>query len=193
MYRLFDWILVDDNRYVACQSVIDGTGSGSVESSRERLDSHGVPSIRDLICAALGAGKTVRQLEDDSGGLVRFQTFQELANHAPKQFPKDPKTITGMAAALNVPESTVVLAYATGLGIDVHNASSNFTLRLPPGLDRLDPVMQDALITLARAAVKTQKNLSDDAQAGLTGLARLEDHAEALRVQNPDHSQKKRS
>lgn len=163
-----------------------------MESSRERLDNSGVPSIRDLICAALGAGKTVRQLEDDSDGRVRFQTFQELANHAPKQFPKDTKTIAGMAAALRVPESTVVLAYAVGLGIDIQDGRSGLTHRLPPGVDRLDPAMQDAIITLARAAVKTQKKPSNHAQSGTTGLTRLQDHIEAAGIKDSDNREEKR-
>jgi hypothetical protein len=111
-----------------------------------------VPSIKELIRAALDAGKTVRQLETDSGDRVRFQTFQELSNHPPKQFPKQAETIAGMAAALNVSESTVVLAYAAGLGIPV-SAGPTFALRLPPGVDQLEPAMQDAIIQVARAAL----------------------------------------
>lgn len=125
-----------------------------VERDSRSRDSTDVPSIKDLIRAALDAGKTVRQLEADSGDRVRFQTFQELSNHPPKEFPKQAKTITGMAAALNISESTVVLAYATGLGVPV-SAGPTFALRLPPGVDNLDPSMQDAIIQVARAAVRS--------------------------------------
>lgn len=111
-----------------------------------------MPSIRDLISEALAAGKTVRELETDSGELVRFQTFQELSKHDPKQFPKELKTITGLAAALGVPETTVVLAYAKGLGVDI-NGPSPFALRLPPGVDSLDRDMQDAIVKLIRTAL----------------------------------------
>ena len=126
----------------------------------DRLD---VPTIRDLIRAALDAGRTVRQLADDSGGRVKFQTFQELANHPPKQFPKEPKTIEGMSQALGIPPATVVLAYAKGLGIDV-STSSSFVLRLPPGVDQVHPDMQDAIIGLTRAAVRTTS--TNGAKAG---------------------------
>lgn len=124
----------------------------AVERYAKPRDSTDVPSIKELITAALDAGKTVRQLEADSGDRVRFQTFQELSKHSPKQFPKQAETITGMAAALNVSESTVVLAYATGLGIPV-SAGPTFALRLPPGVDNLEPSMQDAIIQVARAAL----------------------------------------
>jgi hypothetical protein len=126
----------------------------AVERYANPRDSADVPSIKELIRAALDAGKTVRQLEADSGDRVRFQTFQELSNHPPKQFPKHAETIAGMAAALNVSEMTVVLGYATGLGIPI-NTGSSFALRLPPGVDNLDPPMQDAIIQLTRAALQS--------------------------------------
>lgn len=126
----------------------------AVERHAKPRDSADVPSIKELITAALDAGKTVRQLEADSGDRVRFQTFQELSKHPPKQFPKYASTIVGMAAALNVSESTVVLAYATGLGIPV-SAGPMFALRLPPGVDTIEPAMQDAIIQVARAALQS--------------------------------------
>jgi hypothetical protein len=113
-----------------------------------------VPTIKELIREALDAGKTVRQLEADSGYLVRFQTFQELANHPPKQFPKHVHTITGVAAALNLSESTVVLAYAAGLGIPVQ-AGSSFALRLPPDVDTIDLALRDSILQLLRAALQS--------------------------------------
>jgi hypothetical protein len=57
------------------------------------------PQSRDLIRGALDdEGRTVRDLEQDSGYLVKFQTFQELANPRRKQFPKETKTITAWPA-----------------------------------------------------------------------------------------------
>lgn len=116
-----------------------------------------IPSISELIVEALDAGKSSRELSADSGGRVKFQTFQELSRQAPKQFPKDPKTVTGMAIALGYPEATIVLAYAKGLGIPVTGLSA-FALRLPTRVDELAPAMQSALITMARAALEQQVN-----------------------------------
>jgi hypothetical protein len=95
-----------------------------------------VPTIKDLIRSALDSGKSVRELAEDSGQRVKFQTFQELSNHAPKQFPKDPKTITGMALALKVSETAIVLAFASSLGITV-TTGSNLAMRLPADVDKL--------------------------------------------------------
>lgn len=146
-------------------------------------DSSPVPTIRDLIHFLLDAGKTVRELAADSGGRVKFQTFQELANHPPKQFPKDNKTIVGMAKALRVSEATVVLAYAKGLGIDVLT-DSRFALRLPVGVDAIDPQMQDALIAVARAAVSSLNESK--------GLTRLERRRKQLGVEKPNEGHQKR-
>lgn len=112
-----------------------------------------VPTIKDLIRSALDSGKSVRELAEDSGQRVKFQTFQELSNHAPKQFPKDPKTITGMALALKVSETAIVLAFASSLGITV-TTGSNLAMRLPADVDKLSPEMQDAIVNLTRAALK---------------------------------------
>lgn len=123
-----------------------------VDDSPDVDQSFDVPTIKDLIRSALDGGKTVRQLAEDSGQRVKFQTFQDLANHPPKQFPKDNKTITGMALALKVSETAVILAYAKGLGYVV-TTGSNLALRLPADVDRLSPEMQDAIISVARAAL----------------------------------------
>jgi hypothetical protein len=138
-----------------------------VERGQAHRDSSDVPTIKDLIRVELDRGKSLRDLEVDSGGRVRFQTFQDLSNHPPKQFPKTVDTIRGMAQALQVDETTVVLAYAKGLGVDV-SAGSTFALRLPPTVDQLDPQMQNALIALVRAAGKTS---ADSAEPSLKGRA----------------------
>jgi hypothetical protein len=127
-----------------------------VERQRTTGERPNVPTIKDLIRAALDNGKTVRQLEADSGGRVKFQTFQELSNNAPKNFPRDiSETITGMAIALSVPETTVVLAYAKSLGVRV-DAGPSFALRMPPGIDRVDHQVQDAMLGLMRAVVRVE-------------------------------------
>lgn len=129
-----------------------------VDRRSAHRDSSDVPTIKDLIRAELDRGKSVRDLEVDSGGRVKFQTFQELSNRPPRQFPKALDTISGMAQALRVDETAVVLAYARGLGVDV-KIGSMFALRLPPGVDELDPQMQSALIAVVRAAANPSVGL----------------------------------
>jgi hypothetical protein len=126
-----------------------------------------MPTMKQLIRAALDSGKSVRDLADDSGGRVKFQTFQELSAKPPKQFPKDLKTITGMSHALHVPETTIVLAYAKSLGIPV-TSGSNFSLRLPSDVDSLSPELQEALLAVARAALRASAVSSSAPSAEVT-------------------------
>lgn len=116
-----------------------------------------VPCIRDLIRDAVDSGRSYRDLEQDSGYRVKFQTFQELANHDPRQFPKDVKTIAGMAQALHVTEAAIVLAYAKGLGVPVDGLNNTFALRLPADISSVEPEMQNAIINMARAAVRHRR------------------------------------
>jgi hypothetical protein len=139
-----------------------------IESQQRSGDGLDVLTIKDLIRAALDNGKTVRQLETDSGGRVRFQAFQEYSNNAPKNFPRDMETITGMAIALGVSETTIVLAYAKGLGVRVAPGSA-FSLRVPPGVDQLDHPVQESLLGLMRSIVRMEA-----AAAGTSSEARKE-------------------
>ena len=122
-----------------------------------------MPTIGELIREALTAGRSVRDLEQDSGYLVKYQTFQELSARTPREFPKQTKTITGMAQALRITETAVVLAYAESLGIRVE-ARSGFAMRLPAGVDQLDIEMQNALIAVVRAAARPALNGSATAR-----------------------------
>lgn len=127
-------------------------------------DNVGVPTIGHLIRAALNEGRSVRDLEHDSGYRVKFQTFQELSAHPPRQFPKERKTITGLAQALRVTETAVVLAYAQSLGVPVETQSS-FAMRLPPAVDELDIDVQNALISVVRAvARRSHRVVANDAE-----------------------------
>lgn len=125
-----------------------------VDEEPDLDQSFDVPTIKELIRSALDSGKSVRELAEESGQLVKFQTFQQLSNSPPKEFPKKPETITGMALALKVSETAIVLAYAKSLGITV-TTGSNLSLRMPADVDKLSPEMQDAIIAVARAALKS--------------------------------------
>ena len=129
-------------------------------------DSKTVPTIRDLIRSALDEGRSFRDLEQDSGYRVKSQAFHDLVKHAPKQFPKETKTITGMAQALNISEAAVVLAYAKSLGVAVDGIGNTFALRLPADVATIEPDMQNALISMIRAAVKRARLSVDGTKPG---------------------------
>jgi hypothetical protein len=160
-----------------------------VDRPDKSLDRQSVPTIKDLVRHAIDGGKTVRALQADSGDRVRFQAFQELATTAPKGFPKETKTIEGIALALDISEMAVVLAYAQSLGIAV-DTDSSFALRLPPGVDGIDGEIQDAIINLTRVVAG---RVADNSKSGLTGLTRLERAAKKVRVKKAEHGDHERA
>lgn len=149
--------MIDGQGYIDRQLVVDGRVWVVVDDGAEPVQSFNVPTIKDLIRSALDSGKSVRDLAEDSGQRVKFQTFQELSNNPPKQFPKSPETITGMALALKTSETNIVLAYAMGIGITV-STGSNLSMRLPADVDKLSPEMQDAVVSVVRAALAGEQS-----------------------------------
>lgn len=148
--------------YIKWQLLVDGSLDVVVDPPEASAKTDTVPTIRDLIRSAVDEGRSFRDLEADSGYRVKFQTFQELANHPPAQFPKKVDTITGMAQSLHVTETAVVLAYAKSLGIPVGGVDNTFALRLPAGVATIEPEMQRAIINMARAAVKREIRADPD-------------------------------
>jgi hypothetical protein len=69
-----------------------------------------------------------------------------------RDFPK-PATIKFIARALEVDQTSVVLAAALSLGLDVDRRGSDFVHLLPSGTDRLSERMRDAIAGIIRAAV----------------------------------------
>lgn len=118
--------------------------------------------MKTLIRAMYDRGLSNRELEaraSNAGHRVKFQTFSELANNAPKSWPKRTETISGLAAALDVTERTIVLAFAESLGVDVGRVG--FADLVPRGADVMEPEMREAVLAVIRAATK---GAEDEAQ-----------------------------
>ena len=120
-------------------------GTGSDESGlplheliRSRMKQHGW-SYTDL----------ARRSHDD---LTRGR-WQQLGSGLPQRKFPDPASLTLIAEALDVDLTTVVLAAAQAVGLDVRPPGSGLAQLLPPGTDRLSPRMRDAILALVRAAV----------------------------------------
>lgn len=94
-------------------------------------DSGGVPTIAQLVRQKLDTGMTLRQLEERSGGSVRYQTFGKISKGDVKGWPKSREVIEGTASALGVDAREVVLSYATQLEIDVSENRSLLVSMLP--------------------------------------------------------------
>ncbi|MBX4168093.1 hypothetical protein K3M35_05350 [Rhodococcus sp. DMU2021] len=95
-------------------------------------------------------GRSYRELSKASGDRVKYQTFHELCTAPPKSWPKNVETIRGMAAALDVSETAVVLGYARSLGVEVQGESM-LAQQLPASAGRLTPAQRNAIVSLIRA------------------------------------------
>lgn len=108
-------------------------------------------NLADLITAHKGARSYVK-LEEACGGSPKAARLQQLAAGPPKNFP-DPSTIAALARGLRVPATTVVLAAAESLGIDVRRPNQAVLDRFPAGVDRLSEEQLQALILMAQSLV----------------------------------------
>lgn len=108
--------------------------------------------LQDLILLMKG-DRTYRGLEDSTGGVVKSQRWNQLANRQRiNEFP-EPRTIQAMADALNVNAEVVLLSFARNLGLDVGRSRSRFADLLPPMVDKLTDKQRDAILAVIRAMI----------------------------------------
>lgn len=127
------------------------------------VDMHAHPSIRDLIeDRKRDTGWSYADLAHASGDLVTRGTVYGLATSPPKSWPKARTTITGLAQALNVPEETVVLAYATSFGVPVRAQPSLLALQLPATTDLLTATERAQIIGIIRSMTENRSPTNDE-------------------------------
>ena len=106
-----------------------------------------------------------RELAERSGRAgwhVNHQTIQALAVKEPREWPKKPETIKGLAEALDVPEHLVVLAFARSFGLDVKIERSRLASLLPSDASALPSRVQDSIALLVRALVDAKNEETSD-------------------------------
>jgi hypothetical protein len=92
--------------------------------------------------------RTLKELQADSGDVVRWNSWQQWTNPAPgrrrTQFP-EVGTIKAMAVALGVTEGEVLMALGRTLGLSI-DAEQDLVL---PGAGALPPLAKSTLASLA--------------------------------------------
>lgn len=133
-----------------------------------RLGPHSEPvlTIAQLVQAHLDNGRTLRQLEDDSGGVVAYTQFDKISKGQITQWPRSSQAIEAMAHALDVDARQIVMSFAAQFGIDVREQRSTLASMLPAGTDRLSTKQARAVAALVRAIVE------EDSEAGLPARRR---------------------
>lgn len=106
--------------------------------------------LRDLILVMKG-DRTYAGLEKASGGVVKAQRWNQIANGIRVTLFPEPRTIKAMARALNVGEEVVLLAFAREIGLDVGRHRNRFADLLPPGVSKLSEKKQAAILSVIHA------------------------------------------
>lgn len=113
-------------------------------------------TLPDLILSLKG-DRTYKELEAASGGVVKSQRWNQLANgERVNEFPTPP-TLEAMAAALPCDIEVLILACARTVGIDVHHRQSRFVDMLPPSVDELSDRSKSALLNMARTLTDAEQ------------------------------------
>lgn len=120
-------------------------------------------TLPDLILSLKG-DRTYKELEAASGGIVKSQRWNQLANgERINEFPTPP-TLEAMAAALPCDIEVLILACARTVGIDVHRRQSRFVDMLPPSVDKLSESSKTALLNMARTLSEAEHRQSAESE-----------------------------
>jgi len=120
-------------------------------------------------------GWSYSDLERRSGRALSRGRWQQLGSGVPqKKFP-DPASLMVIAAVLEVDITTIVLAAAHTVGLDVRHEGGDLAHLLPAGTEQLSDQTREAILTLIRTAVADTVNgagstdLGDEAGCGWNG------------------------
>lgn len=132
-------------------------------------DGEPVLTLQALIRARMDErGWSYADLERRSSGPLRDGLtkgrWQQLGTGTRQRNFPEPENINVIAEVLEVDVTTVVLAAAKTVGVDVRFRGPDFAQLLPTGIDRLSSRMRDGLLTIIRAAVAEALAVSDDTE-----------------------------
>lgn len=129
-----------------------------VERDQGGAQSSGVPTIAELLTAYRDrTGASYEEMARKVGDEINRSTMHKLATEPPKQFPKLARTVELLAQLLEVNVTTVVLAFAAGLGIPVSTSIPRLAQLLPPRADEvLSDRDRDAIIAMIRSLMEAR-------------------------------------
>jgi hypothetical protein len=124
------------------------------EDDAPPADLHSAMPLHDLIRAGMQErGWSYSDLERASDRALTRGRWQQLGSGvAQRKFP-DPSSLTVISEVLEVDITTVVLAAARSVGLDVRTRGTDLAHLLPALTERLSERMREAILTLVRAAV----------------------------------------
>ncbi|MFC5062981.1 helix-turn-helix domain-containing protein [Actinomycetospora atypica] len=118
------------------------------------VENHSARPLDALIRAAMKErGWTYSDLERASGRALTRARWQQLGSGVVQRKFPDPSSLSVISEVLEVDITTVVLAAARSVGLDVRTRGTDLAHLLPALTERLSGRMRDAILTLVRAAV----------------------------------------
>lgn len=107
------------------------------------------PDLATLIGAHQERTKeSFRAMARRSDDRVHHQSLQGWATQPPRGFPKKQETFEALARILDTDVTTVLLAFARSLGLDVRGSGPDESRVLPPVAERLTDRQRDVLLSV---------------------------------------------
>jgi hypothetical protein len=116
-------------------------------------------------------GWSYSDLERASDRALTRGRWQQLGSGVPQRKFPEPGSLTVIAQVLEVDMTTVVLAAARSLGLEVGRRGAELAHLLPVHTDRISERMRDAILTLIRSAVAEASD-DDDLEVSRSGSLR---------------------
>ncbi len=111
------------------------------------------PTLHQLVRSRIRErGWSYTDLERRSGHALSRGRWQQLGSGAPQRKFPDPASLVAIAQVLEVDITTVVLAAARSVGLDVSHRGAALSHLLPDQTELISERMRDAILTLIRAA-----------------------------------------
>jgi hypothetical protein len=120
-------------------------------------------NLSELIDTHRG-GRSYAELTRDGGGTPSAERIRQLLHQPMKNFP-DPPSVRGLAKALKVSQTVVVLAAAESLGLDVRTGSPRLVELLPADTRDLTERQAAAIAHLVHTIVDEQQGAGDGDEA----------------------------
>ena len=127
-----------------------------------------MPTIAELLTAYRDrTGASYEDMARKVGDEINRSRMHELATQPPKNFPKLPRTFERLADLLEVPVTTIVLAFAAGLGLPVSTTQSRLAQLLPARTDELlTDEDRDAILNVTRSLLEANLRVRNVAAHG---------------------------